>query len=573
VAFKPQHTLPLDYNTFVTLCHTSYGGLSSPLFEGHVREIQPTASNEVTIRCYSPDARAGAEVAILSDPSVWSTAVPYVVYNVTNEQDPDRAFEWLYNATTGEILKDLLDTAATDLAAINAGIGANPYLAADFAAMDAKPQDKVVFAGARIVDGLRRLIQMYPNIRLLWEAGTRYWRFIDTHVSPETTITLNGESASGCTVLSANLQRNLEGRYSAVEIYGPPVTVTARPSKSGGGLTELWDATAGTQFTLYGPTLPGTADVGRRWQIADTTKRRMARLLPEYEPAPVVGGFGGLGTFLTVNTKEPTLQVTYGNGIWETIPNCTYDYRNGIVTAPMSVYRKKDGTSADYTLPTDVKLVYAYYGDPLKARYPTSSYEGGVFDLFGLQTTLREYDPFLAVGYDTGTPVTSAERLAQYQKLAEALHKYYSSAIVTGPVLLEGYDWDFLKLDKRVNLAANDGSGGTITTNWEAAKLIATAVTYDFTECTTTVELASEQAEYMQADMEVLKHQMRIRPTEYLLYSAANFFGGQWNYSRDLLYREAASDYRDTPEEYRAADGTMPTIDGYQRDLLNLLGL
>jgi hypothetical protein len=163
--------------------------------------------------------------------------------------------------------------------------------------------------------------------------------------------------------------------------------------------------------------------------------------------------------------------------------------------------------------------------------------------------------------------------LAQYQKLAEALHKYYSSAIVTGPVLLEGYDWDFLKLDKRVNLAANDGSGGTITTNWEAAKLIATAVTYDFTECTTTVELASEQAEYMQADMEVLKHQMRIRPTEYLLYSAANFFGGQWNYSRDLLYREAASDYRDTPEEYRASDGTMPTIDGYQRDLLNLLGL
>src|SRR5690606_6792555 len=116
----------------------------------------------------------------------------------------------------------------------------------------------------------------------------RKWRLVNVRNSPAITLTLNDPDADRV-VLQMSLQRSVEGRATAVRIFGPKGTTTAQATQSGGGLVKQW--TAGEEFTLTnaGPALVD-AHVGARWQIADPTKRHTAKLLPE----PVAVPSGGL---------------------------------------------------------------------------------------------------------------------------------------------------------------------------------------------------------------------------------------------------------------------------------------
>ena len=519
--YQRQHTVPIPYNSFVIFTDTEYGGWSTPLFEGYVAEAAPTDSNEVRYTCYDATHRAGREIYVMSDSSIWSTVIPRRVYNCKIENDLDKAFEFESDATVGEILEDLLEFAYADLALINAApaaiFGGAAYDPADFAAMDMKPQEKVVFEGETLRSAIDRMLSYYPQYRMLFLPGVwtglRRWRFFDLHAAPTTTLTLNDFSTGGKHVLSMDLQRSLEGRYTAVKFYGPERTTYALAQVSDLSLDEGWSSQAENIFVQYGNTL-ATTDVGRKWQIADEEHRRLAKLLPADVAVPIAGGFGSVGNLAYVNTRVPTLLVSWDGTTYEQVPGISIDWRQGIITAPQNIYRYNDSSATPYMLPTHVKFHFAYFDEPYTARYPSSGYAGLAYDHFAVSVEKKIYDESLVVGYEFGYPVTSAERVTQFESLAENIWKTTSDTVHTGAIVLASLDYSFVRLNRRINIAAVDADGATLTTGWESINAILTDVEYDFTNRVTTLQFSSDQLEFLQGDPSALKEMLKIKAME-----------------------------------------------------------
>lgn len=506
-----QHTLPVTFHDFIIFTHDSYGGWATPLFEGYVHEIQPVSSVELKITAYDATKRASDETWCMSDSSVWATVLPRRVYNVKLERDPDYAFAYRSDATVGQMAKDILEAAYADLVAINgappAHIGGAAYDAIDFDAMDFIPQEKVVFDSMTVGDALARLMDAYPQYRCLFIPGVasdrRKWHYYDVTAAPAITLTLNDFTDKK--VLGLNFSRSMEKRFTAVKFYGPEKTTLYVPTQSGGTLTPLWDTGfAESQFEALGA-IAGTEDVGRKWQIADATKRRMARLLP----SEVAIGTNGTFNLLFVYTRTPTVEATWDGVTWLPVENVSIDYRNGIIETPYHVHEYKDDSVTPYTLPTDVRFTCAYYDAPLVARYPTSGYEGTAYTVFSHQAELRRFDEALAVGYEFGVPVTDTERTDAFKKIAENLHKVYSNVIYAGVVTLAGLDWDWL-VPRRINFAAIDADGDPLTTGWEAIDAFQTEVSYDFVNGTTTITFNGDHLAYLATNVDQMKQQLKI---------------------------------------------------------------
>lgn len=512
--YQPQHTRPIPDRAGVLFTDTSYGDFATPLFEGHVHEINPVASNEIAYVALDPTQRAGHEVTILSGPVVFPNVVPRLVYNVQIEQDDDYAFERAHDRTIGGILEDILTdpyaTLVSLLAAPPLGTGGPAYDATDLAAMDLQPQEKIVFETEGLRAGIDRLLSYYPQYRLQFIPGhmQRKWRFRNVKQSPQLTLRLNDFSTGVKRVLSLDLQRSLDGRYTAIEILGPNQLTYALASVSGVGLTELWTANDEVQFLATGPGTPGTDDVARRWQIADTTKRQLGRLLPQQIAVQMTELIGGGLAYKF--TRQPTLEASFDSGMsWRPINGFTMDVNRGIIVAPYHVF-EQDGTGT-YILPDDVRFQFSYLSTPLTARYPTSGFAGTAYTAVGIQLTFQRYDESLATGYEEHRLVTLATRLAQFQKLAQNLHQVYSDVIHAGGCVIEGLDYEFVRLDRRVNFTAVDQNGNNILTGWEAIDAILTDVEYDFSEKVTTLTFSSDLLEFGQANIEMLKEQLKIR--------------------------------------------------------------
>lgn len=518
--YQAQHTVPIAINAFVIFTDTDYGGWSTPLFEGYVAEATPADANEIRYTCYDATHRAGKEIYVMSDSSIWSTVIPRRVYNCKVENDLDKAFEFEDDATVGEILEDLLEYAYADLALINAApaaiFGGAAYESTDFSAMTMKPQEKVVFESETIRSALDRMLSYYPQYRMLFLPGVwhglRKWRFYDVYAAPEETLTLNSFTGAR-NVLSLDIQRSLEGRFTAVKFFGPERTTAATAQLSDTSLTKGWSTQAENIFTQYGNTL-ATTDVGRKWQITDPAKRRLAKLLPTEVAVPIAGGFGSIGNLAYVQTRTPTLLVSWDGSTYEQVQGVTIDWRQGIITVPQNIHRYNDGAALPYVLPTHVKFYYAYYDTPYTARYPSSGYAGLAYDHFGISVEKKIYDESLVVGYEFGYPVTSTERTAQFEELAENIWKTTSNTIHTGAIVLDRLDYSFVRLNRRINIAAVDEDGNALTTGWESIRAILTDVEYDFTNRITTLTLSSDDLEFLQGDPEALKEILKIRAME-----------------------------------------------------------
>jgi len=569
----PNHQTPIPRLAFVVFWDDADSNQNerAPLFEGYAEDVKPgDDGHTVEYTCYGADRRVASEVTLFSEP--WqagnivsgsngtrpipdATAVPRVVYNAKIDNDPDYAHSVSDDLQVGQIIKELFDYQKQPLFWLNAcpaqsgdptqpgspykldsgsGTGAGDELGA----MDFKPQEKIVFDSESFRSALSRLLQMYaPNYRFRLEPGVRQWRFWDLTSAPQVTLTLNDFSGDD-KVLSLTLEPSLDERFTAVRIYGPPTTKVAAPGGEGDvGVFSTAPVGSGSDGTGGGLMTLGTGIIletyttttGTReaiaytqFQIVDPNKRRGAKLLSRTITVPMVAPKPDLSMlgYEYIAVKSPTLQVSFDNGsTWMTVLGTFFDFKNGIANCNLPLYyyvtpAPVSGSTQTFFPPTTYRLIWAYYDVPLSVRKPSSGYEGTAYTEADLESTLEIYDESLAVGYEYGTPVTTATRTAQFEKLAQALLDERKNIVWAGGCTLEGLRYTYRSLSRRINITAEDADGSPITTGWESINAYLTDVEYDFTNSITTLQFSSDQMALMQVDVERMKERLKIRAME-----------------------------------------------------------
>ena len=524
-----QHTTPIPLRSLIALEDTDYAEHpDQPVFLGHVWEIVPQESNVLDYTCYGVDMRARNEITIMSGDHSDSNVIPRLVYNAKIDNDDDYVFEFAHDATVGEIIEDLLTNAYSELIAQHAAPltgGSDAFTSSDLTPLDFKPQEKVVFESEQLGQGIDRILNYFPSYRVLFEPGytstTNRWRFVEPRSASQQTLTLNQFTGSK-DVLSLSLNRDITQRYTAVKIYGPQslnfaIAYSEAVSDTefdDPGLTNEWVLGNQTNFETNGPGTTGVGDCGKKWSITDSSARTISRLMPEWvlldDSQFNVNG----QSYLQRRVKTPILQATWDGGdTWWTVQGITIDFQTGVIEAPFAVYKYQPTGSPVYLLPDNFRFAYAYFGDPVYVRKPSSSYEGTAYTVADMEVEQRIYDEMLAVGYEQGTPVVLATRTAQYEKLAQALLDARKDIVWTGGCTIAGIDYDFLRLQKRINFAAVDADGDSLTTGWESINAILTDVEYDYEEKLTTLTFSSDIMDFTESQMEDLKRKLKIRAT------------------------------------------------------------
>jgi hypothetical protein len=527
VMYQPEHTIPIPVNTFIRFwddAETDPDGnpftAANPIFEGFVAAPSPGGeSNLVRYTAFDSTHMAAREIPVMSLP--WVTdgvaitegigAIPRLVLNAKIDNDPDYAFERAHDATVGGIIAGILGDAILPLRYFNAApASANAYDAGELALLAFRPQEKMVFESESLWSAVTRLLQKwYPACRMVYHPGTdnRKWRIFNFYDAPARTLTLNDYSGDD-RILSWEIHRSYDDRFTAVQAYGPPTSLTATFSTLDGTLSTYGAGTILEQYTDAG----GLHDVVSytAWQITDPDFRAGTRLLPDWVYVPV-------GGTLWVATRYPTLQYSFdGGSTWNSmLPN--WDFLNGIAGIGNShIYIYVDpppvaASNQQYFVPDAIRIVYAYYTFPLTSRFPVSGFSGTAYTVGNVQTELKVYDEMLAVGYERGIPVTTPTRLGQFATLVEAMQRQRRDEIYVGGCVLEGLRYDFLRLNRAVNFASIDGDGNPIVTSWEDIGAIVTDVEYDYGNNLTTLTFSSDQLELCGFDIDVLHARLRIK--------------------------------------------------------------
>ncbi|MFO0949341.1 MAG: hypothetical protein U1D30_26085 [Planctomycetota bacterium] len=309
---QAQHATPIPHRAFLQFTDDDYlaGTWSTPFRRASTKSPGAAANAEIPLRRLrsNPPSRPGSHHY---ERRAATFHLSRAVFNVKIDNDDDRAFEIEHDATTDEILRTLFDNATSELAAMQAApIAGTPYVASDLAPLDYKSQEKIVFGSETLRGGVDRLLGLYPQFRILFHPGDgmslRTWRFLNVAAAPAVTLTLNDfQSENPHHVLSMKLSRSLEGRYSAVKIYGPEKTAAADVHVLGGGLDKLWNPAFESGFGVSGPAgSPTYADVARVWQISHPDRRHMANILPAPLSVENYSTDGGQ-TSLTVFLRTP----------------------------------------------------------------------------------------------------------------------------------------------------------------------------------------------------------------------------------------------------------------------------
>jgi hypothetical protein len=547
VMYQPQQSIPIALNDFLRFWDDAYGTAANPQFEGFLHDVSPgSEANLVSCTAYDPTRKASQEIPIMS--TAWVDngfglivegvgAIPRLVFNNKIDNDDDFAFErtGAHDLSTGNMMATILEDALLPLRYFNAAPAADQaYVAADLDSFVYRPQEKMVFESESIRSGLERLLQWEPAVKLIYIPGTdnRHWRFLNVYNAPALTLTLNDFSGTH-KVLSLELRRSLEGRYTAVKIYGPPTSAvetfstldgTLAPFDAGTVLEDYTDANGGAQQVI----------AHTQYQIVDPTKRRGTRLLPTSQLAE-------MGAYDLVQTRSPYLQYSFdGGSTWMTILGVNFNFNIGLATLGAYPFFWSDhelvaGSTQHFFVPNAVRVIYAPYGVPISVRSPVSGFSGTAYTLANVQTELKIYDEMLAVGYEYGTPVTTDTRLAEFQTLADIMQFQRRDVIYAGGCTLDGLQYEFQRLNQAISFAALDGDGNPLTTGWEAIQALLTDVEYDYDQGITTLQFSSDQLELAGFDAEFLKHRLKIkalnRVSQTYLAGAINFNANSFLYT------------------------------------------
>ncbi len=545
-----QHTQPIPIRSLIAFEDDTYAGHpNQPIFLGHVWEIIPQESNVLDYVCYDVTMRARNEITIMDGPHGDANVIPRLVFNAKIDNDEDYAYEIAHDATVQTMIETILTNAYNELLtncqAAPLGGGSDAYTSADMTPFDFQPQEKMVFESELLGSGLDRLLNLYPQYRMIFEPGytstTNRWRFVKPTTATQVTLTLNDFSGSK-KVLSFGLQGNIAQRYSAVRIYGPREWMKVTVDVTGSGLTKEWDTFESNNFQTNGPNSAGIGNAGKKWRITNSSRRRTSRILPSEEVVDDTQANPAGSVIQKRVTRLPALQATWDGTNWWTVPAFTLDIRDGYVTTPTPIYKYEPSSSNDYQLPTNVRLIYAYLGNPITVRYPSSGWGGTTNSVADMQVEKRLYDEMLAVGYEQGSPISSAARSAQFVKLAESIHESVKDIVYTGGCTLEGIDYDFVRLQRRVNFAGVDRHGASLTTGWEAINAIVTDVEYDYENKVTTLTFSSDYAAFLQTSVDELKRTLKIRALQVVSYLESNLFANGGSISQSLILRNLLVD-------------------------------
>lgn len=551
----PQQERPIHERaeiSFVDSDHAS-GDITTPVFEGHVYEVKPVGANRVEYVCYDQTMRARQQVTIMSGPNGDPASIPRLVYNSKIDNDDDRAFELRHDASVGQMLRDILTHPYNELVSLCSAapppvIGGGAFMDADVNALTFIPQEKMVFESQKIGSGIDRLLDYYPTHRVIFVPGLgtsrRKWRIIDTTISPTVDITLG--KWEDYKVLSFGIERSMEGRATAVEIKGPPqassiTTVYQQAPDSGTGsatvstgLTKAWTVQEELNLKVLGTHAPQEAYgyAARRWQIADATKRKIARILPE--ELLVSAQQWSPDWFRNINasplvfkkTRQPFLEVTFDGLIWWYVQGVTLDLQNGYIIAPFpitqfGIFNSSNPPNSsvqpeqigEFLPPLNARFTYCYLVPGLSSRFPSSGYSGQAYTESGLEVVERIYDEMYALNYEVADLASEAARVAEYDSLAEAIHKSLSAVTYAGGFVLSGIDYDWRYLNTKVNFPGWD-EGSSLTTGWEAIEADVSEVEFDYTKRLTTVQYGTEAAEAAGREVDRIRESLKIKAEE-----------------------------------------------------------
>jgi hypothetical protein len=110
--------------------------------------------------------------------------------------------------------------------------------------------------------------------------------------------------------------------------------------------------------------------------------------------------------------------------------------------------------------------------------------------------------------------VTTAYRRAQFQALADSILFERKDIAWAGNIVLDGLQWDFAWLAKRINLTADDANGDPITTGWEDINAWLTDVEFDLDKGITTLTILSDQLANLGYDVQGHKERLKIKALE-----------------------------------------------------------
>lgn len=503
-AHAPEHTQPIPIGAFLKFWDDDDD--DTILFEGFVETVVSGGeSNSVQITALDPTAYISRRYRVHShaysgtDPA--SNSTPRLVCNVTVGNDDDYMFSRVQGATVG----DIIGTIAADMAGCFTACNAGETDSDDLAGLDFIPQEKQVFDNVGPRQAFDQLLALQPSWKQLWYPGERVWRFGDITAATQTTFTLNHRGESNV-VLSLDLRLSLEGRATAIQIYGPRQGIVTVASTADGSLTDISD---GPLLETYG----GGIEVWgkNKWQVTDSTKRDCLRLLPSLQEIQV-DSYSFIYTRALVLRGYFPANRTRPVAHWRQIPGFWYEPSTGVISvAPYANEYESNPRTGEprYNNPTIVQFIYARQDVPLKVRIPETGFSGEAYDQFGLEVCEDRYEEMLAVS--TQPIITTSTRLAAYGDFATYLHRMKSRPIYAGSVVLDGLKYDFVNLNKRINVTATDEDGDPVTTGWESMQALLTDVEYDFEELTTTLTVSSDYLDLVGIDPDELKKRLKIR--------------------------------------------------------------
>lgn len=307
------------------------------------------------------------------------------------------------------------------------------------------------------------------------------------------------------------------------------ISKTAEQTLLSGGLTDLSGTTYpietwGAGVIVYAPW---------KFQITNPDERRVFRHLADQYTVPVPGAWFGNPTsgYTIINTfyqcaDNPVLGVRYldnnmGDGKFQCLNGWFLDNTSGTIYFADGLMLARYNpvpplrlgvTGPHYEVPEDLQFVYCSPADPLMVRWPETGYAGTAYTVAGIEKTKRIADEMLSLNPQEHPLSTNADRVAQFTTLAKNLHSQSCDIVYAGGVTLSGMKWDYLMLQKRINITAVDADGGAITTGWEEAGGYLTEAEFDFSEQKTTLVINNDQLSIMGLDIEKLKQNLAIRP-------------------------------------------------------------
>ena len=457
-------------------------------FRGRVKRIElegvPNAER-VVYTCLG--LRELAKDVTVHDPT---HGFPRVVFNASfDDDDYDAARS---GKTVGEIIKWLFDEHAAGLrsAGVIAAAPATGYVQNELDQLDVVPP-KVVFDSQDFDGALSDLMAFQRGWRFIAGPDGQTFHFKKVSALSTKTVTYNSSDKP----LSAVLRPSTEERATAVRIYGPMQPVNETLYLSTNGLTKLWNADLETDWSwtkCFDPDNDDTyAYVYRRFQITDSSKRHIAHSLAQ----PDALGEHSAAVCPQVYRKT-------ADGAWAWIPSM-FDFPNGVLLLAQPATVGDEYTEGDAACASDICLVYAYLGDPLSVRVPSSGYTGTAY------TGLDRPVEVVRLVYDENFVLS--DQSAAYEKVAAELLEATKDIVYAGTVRLAKLDWSLTDLGVRLNFAGQDDEGDPVATGFESLGAMMLGVTYDLARQRTELTLSTDASVFSNGP---LRAEVRLRELE-----------------------------------------------------------